>query len=300
MNCPSVKKPRDYPKQNWNNNSVTLGEWLKSARSKIKIKLPEEHFSSLHALVAHVLEEPPHFSLAHPELNLSHKKVEILDNLLEKLISGCPLAYLTGKKEFWGLDYVVSSDVLIPRPETELLVENFIEWKKAHPRVFNIADVGTGSGCIGISLLKTDPHLKIIATDISFPAIRIASINAKFHVPDQKFYLINTNLLMGINHRFDCICANLPYIPSQQMNDLDVSKHEPHIALDGGKDGVDLISGLLFQAQEKIHPDGAFFLEIDPSQVESVIKIIYTYYMPSHMQIIEDYSKKARVILFQL
>lgn len=197
--------------------------------------------------------------------------------LLDRRALGEPLAYITGHKEFMGLDFLVSPGVLIPRPETELMVEKVLELFKEgdFPRVETdplVIDVGTGSGAIAVSLAVYLEMAKIYAVDVSLPALEIARQNAKKHGVAEKIEFIKGDLLnpflsaQGL--KTDFITANLPYIPSAEILDLmiDVRDYEPLTALDGGIDGLDFYRRLIPQAEKLLKKGGFLLMEITPGQ----------------------------------
>jgi len=254
---------------NLKSKSDTIGSWLNFARSKLKM-LAGEPASSLHALIAFVLDKPAHFGFSHPEYNLTKQQRNQLDILLAKLMDGVPLPYLTSRQEFFGLEFLVTPNVLIPRPETELLVELAIQWFQAHPEHHSALDIGTGSGCISISICANVPSVNFLALDRSFNALQVAWSNIQKHHLQGRVDLAQMDLTTAISKRFDCICANLPYIPSERLAGLDVSRYEPNLALDGGEDGLEVIHNLLRSLDEFILPGGVILLEIDCSQPEAV------------------------------
>ena len=180
---------------------------------------------------------------------------------MHQVLRGVPLPYILGYWEFFGRTYQVTSDVLIPRPETEILVEIALELlqHKTNPL---IADVGTGSGCIGISLAAELPTATVLGVDLSLPALHVARHNAK-HLGQSRVHFLQADLLSPFSAKFDLICANLPYIPSQTLANLTVSRWEPRLALDGGESGLDIIRKFLQQAQSRLAPTGVILIETE-------------------------------------
>lgn len=295
-----MKKPNVYQKQKWINKSPTITDWLHTASSELRKKRLNEPSSILYTLIAHVLQKPKHFPLTQPDHQISKEQLEQLDLFFYKLVNGYPLAYIIGNQEFYGHNFIVSPDVLVPRPETEFVVDSFFEWISKNPNTQTVADVGTGSGCIGITLLKNYPGIKIFATDISFNALRVAVQNSKIHGFRDQFVPINTDLLSGLDLHLDCICANLPYIPTTRLGSIDVTEYEPLVALDGGYKGVELIRRLFYESIGKIRPGGVFILEIDHTQVNIIKHLAHYYYLPTKIDVIKDYAKHPRVIIIQV
>jgi release factor glutamine methyltransferase len=224
-------------------------------------------------LLAHSLGCSRSWLLAHPETRLTDGQK---DHLMEKVIQlegGKPLPYVLGQWEFFGLSFIVTPDVLIPRPETELLVEKAIAWlKKRIPDTSRVIphqlvlDAGTGSGCIAITLAKHFPDLTVHAIDISMPALRIAQKNARLHEVSDRLMLTCADLLPPVRAQFDLMCANLPYVSQEILPDLPVSRYEPDQALNGGPGGLRIIQRFLETCQEFLHPGGLLLMEIEASQ----------------------------------
>jgi release factor glutamine methyltransferase len=182
-----------------------------------------------------------------------------------------PVALILGEKEFYGLPFKIDSSTLVPRPETEHLVDEAINFsKKWNKTDITIADIGTGSGAIALSLAKYLPSSQIIASDISQDALKVAQINAE-HLEITNTLFVNSDLLdppFPTFHTFDIICANLPYIPSKDIDNLpaDILKYEPLSALDGGPEGLDFYKKLIPQAKTRLKPGGALIFELHPPQ----------------------------------
>jgi release factor glutamine methyltransferase len=223
-----------------------------------------------------------------------------LDQLLDQLMSGIPLPYLTGKQSFYGLDFSVNPHVLIPRPETEMLVDAALEYIGKRGTQLIAADVGTGSGCIAISLAKNQPGLKMLAGDISHDAVLVAKENASTHQIGQAITFWVGDLLSAVLQQFDCICANLPYIPSSRLPKLEVSKHEPISALDGGEDGFLLIERLLEQSASRLKPGGCLFLEIDHTHASRISQSAELIFPLSSITIEKDYAGLYRLAVVRM
>jgi release factor glutamine methyltransferase len=223
------------------------------------------------ALLAHVLGLSRAQLWAHPEAPVTAEQGAAFDHLLARAALGEPLAYLTGRREFYGLDFFVDRRVLVPRPETELLVDFA---RSLRPR--RALDVGTGSGCIAVALAVSLPQAAITATDVSSDALEIARRNAGRHGVAGRIEFFQSDLLAAwpaaaptVEPGFDLICANLPYIDRDELRDLPVSRHEPWLALDGGRGGLELIERLLRRAPRVLAPKAAVLLEIGASQATS-------------------------------
>ena len=191
--------------------------------------------------------------------------------LVERRLRGEPLAYIVGHKEFYALSFLVNPSVLIPRQETELLVEKVLDICAARPPRPTIADVGTGCGAIAIAIACNRPDAIVYATDISRQALAIADLNRHRHAVEHRVLLWQADLLESLREPVDVLVSNLPYLKTGEIAGLpeDV-KREPHRALDGGIDGLDLIGRLMQQAERYVRPEGCILVEIDPAQLESV------------------------------
>ena len=207
-----------------------------------------------------------------------------------------PVAYILQEKEFWSKNFFVSCDTLIPRPETELMVEKLV--KIFDEKKISILDMGTGSGCILISLLSELKKSKGIGIDISKKALIIAKKNIEKHKMQNKIRLLNKSLDSKFYKKFDLIVSNPPYIRSLEIQRLaeDIKKYEPRIALDGGNDGLDLIKKVIYKAKDILKVNGMLALEIGNKQFKKVSKILLkNNYKIEH--IIMDYKNNIRSII---
>lgn len=224
-------------------------------------------------ILAHIIQKPRAWVIAHPEHAVGNEKRENFELALKKLEAGEPLPYVLGKWEFFGLEFDITKDVLIPRPETELLVEKAIAWLQAHPGKRNVADIGTGSGAIAVAIAANVTDVSILATDISPAALQVAKHNAgKFNAQNQIDF-IECDLLPKSRVKrktsdlrlstFNLICSNPPYIPTETMHTLPIFGREPTIALDGGADGLEFYRRLFKLAPDWLAPNGMMLLETE-------------------------------------
>ena len=198
--------------------------------------------------------------------------------LLARRIEREPTAYITGHREFYGLDFLVTPAVLIPRPETELLVEAAIDVARRKPRRsrLRIADAGSGSGAIAVALAQALPDAEVYATDVSRAALAVAKQNAQRHEVERRVAFGAGHLLTPLHDYVDLLVANLPYVTTKEWGELppELREHEPRLALDGGADGLDLIRALLRQAPRYLRPSGVVLLEIGEGQAEPLAAFI--------------------------
>lgn len=227
-------------------------------------------------LLMHVLDRDRTFLLAHDDERLSPDQLDRYRSLVARRAEGYPLQYLTGNQEFFGLEFKVTPDVLIPRPETELIVEIGVEILKGKTAAV-LADVGTGSGAIAISLLQELPGARAIAVDVSAVALAVAKRNAEQHQVIDRLRLIESDLFSAIasSESFDLIVSNPPYVPAEDLTGLQREvRHEPLGALDGGADGLVVIRRLLKDAPDFLRAGGYLVFEIGFDQHEAVKALI--------------------------
>ncbi len=256
-------------------------------------------------LLAHVLGLSRAQVVAHPHRQLSARQRAQLQEILHQLEKGVPLPYILGEWEFYDLTFTITPDVLIPRPETELLVEHALRWLQAHPPQRRMADVGIGSGCIAVTLAHRFPDLYVLGTDISFPALRVARQNARRHGVDERVDLLQTDLLpepppyLGRSQKFDLIVANLPYIPTRTLQGLVVSRHEPLVALDGGPDGLAVIRRFLSLAPRWLAPGGVLMMEIEASEGPAALALAYDAFGDMRVHLHQDLQGHDRLLVVQ-
>jgi len=250
-------------------------------------------------LLADITKKPRSWILAHPEAKLTTQQQERLTQKIDRLKDGMPLPYVLGHWEFYNLDFDINPQVLIPRPETELLVKKAIEWLQGHPDYRRAADIGTGSGCIAVSLADQVKDLEITATDISEPALEVALTNAIKHGVADRITLVHTYLLPPPGEPFHLICANLPYIPQKTLRKLAVFGREPTLALDGGLDGLGVIRELISAAPDYLAPKGILLLEIEASQGKTAIELGIKGFPGAEIILVPDYAGLDRLLIIQ-
>jgi len=252
--------------------TVSLGNWLHAAIRLLGVST-ERPMAEAQWLAAYGLERGRAWVAAHPEVILDEEQQHRLDELLQRRVAGEPLPYILGEWEFYGLRLRVSPAVLIPRPETELLIEDGLAWLAENPSRRRAADVGTGSGCIAAALAMRVHDLRLVAVDLSGAALRVARQNFAALGLLGRVNLVQGDLLSPVVGPFDLVCANLPYIPRSMLTELTVAKTEPLLALDGGEDGLCLIDALLRDAPRWMLPGGLMLLEIEQGQGDAAVAL---------------------------
>ncbi len=225
-----------------------------------------------------------------------------LSSMIDRRLRGEPLAYILGQREFFGAPLQVNRHVLVPRQETELLVEKALElaWAMHADQPLLIADVGTGSGAIAVALAAHLPGATIFATDISHQALQIAASNARWHGLGDRIRLLHGDLLEPLPEPVDILVANLPYIPTKDIPVLAPEVlHEPRVALDGGAQGMDVITRLLHQAPGHTKPHAAIVLEIDPSQAKAVVELAEAVFPGARTSVNRDLSQLDRAVVIR-
>jgi release factor glutamine methyltransferase len=255
-------------------------------------------------LLSHVLDVERSTLYAHPERVLSPEQEQQYRLLVERRSQGEPVAYLVGHKEFYGLDFLVDRRVLIPRPETELLVDaarKVIQHMLDGGRNPIVADIGTGSGAIPVALAVHEPELPYLyATDISTDALEVARINCQHHHVEHRVRLLLGDLLAPLPEAVDIITANLPYVGSEEMHLLapDVQAYEPHLALFSGPRGLDLVQRFLVEIQQsqKLRERGVLLLEVGYQQREPLASLLHELWPSAVVTFTKDYSGWDRVV----
>lgn len=247
-------------------------------------------------LLAHVLHLSRAQLLTRPEQNIPSDALAHFDRWVERARSGEPLAYIVGHKEFCGLNFVTDARALVPRPETELLVDLAL---KALPVNATVADVGTGSGCIAVALAHRAPTARLTASDFSPEALTLAQHNAERLGVADRIAFVRSDLLSLLPGPYDCLCANLPYVSSAEVEQLRFARFEPRLALDGGADGLALIRRLLASARDKLTPGGRLLLEIEHRQGAAVFALSGAFFPQAQRLIHKDYAGLDRVAEIQ-
>lgn len=231
--------------------------------------------------------------------NVNPSQLESVMKLVARRVSGEPSAYIVAQREFYGLNFKVNKNVLIPRPETELLVEKAIGLCRSYP-ISKVADIGTGCGAIAISLVVNLPEKTIYATDISSAALEVARENCKRHGVMDKIILLQGDMLEPLPEPVDMIIANLPYVRESDMSVKGPLSFEPELALNGGEEGLDKIKTLCGQARGKLKSKGILLLEIGQGQAEAVTAILHKIFPLALIEVERDLAGIERVVYLRL
>ncbi len=250
-------------------------------------------------LLAHTLHQQRTWLIAHPEAVLTQPQRDSFESLIHRRAAGEPLQYLTGTQEFFGLDFRVTPAVLIPRPETEHLVEAVLAWSESQIKPLRLLDIGTGSGAIAIALAANQSSAEIIATDISPTALALARDNALRLGFGSRIRFLEGDLFSALDDKeeyFDAIVSNPPYIPLADAPTMqrEVVDHEPHTALFAGEKGLDIYRRLIPAARTRLRQDGLLALEIGFGQSAALTQLLASW---SNVQFVNDYAGIPRVAL---
>lgn len=248
-------------------------------------------------LLSKVIKKDRKYIILNPQKKINEKNTKLFCHLIERRKKGEPIAYIIKKKEFWKYDFYINKNVLIPRPDTELMVEETLKLYKTKHKL-RVLDIGIGSGCILLSILKERKNFFGVGIDVSKKAVNVARFNAKMHHLENrtKFYKSDVDkFLLG---KYDLIISNPPYIKKQDLKYLekDVTDYEPELALNGGQDGFSKITKVINRASILLKKNGKFILEIGFDQKNKVINILKSnkFYINKTLK---DYAKNDRCII---
>ncbi len=278
---------------------MNVNELINIGSLKLKSKNIKTHKIDSEVIMMKVLNKKRENIFIDQYQNIKEENISKFHNLIERRLNKEPIAYIIDEKEFWSMNFKVNKNALIPRPETELMIEKLVKIYKN--KDIRILDIGTGSGCILISLLSELKKSRGVAIDISGKALNVAIENAKLHNMYGKIKFFKKPLDAVFNEKFDLIVSNPPYINSLEIKNLqdDVKKFEPKIALDGGNDGLDLIKKVIYKAKYILKINGSLALEIGNGQTKRVSKILISNNFKIENRI-SDFKDNIRCIISRL
>lgn len=282
-------------------NVLELLEWTTGYFEKHNIPNPR---LDAEVLLGHILEKSRLKLYLDFDMPVYQEHLSVFRELIKRRIALTPISYLINRKEFMSLDFYVDERVLIPRPETEFIVDTILKTNSDTPQ--RILEIGTGSGVIATTLAVNEPEWEIIATDICQDALDVAKKNRDAHECTDRISLLHGDLFDPIQElntsNFNWIVSNPPYVMSCDNNDLspDVREHEPHIALFAGEDGLSIIRRLISESPSYLDPGGKLIFEIGDTQGNPVRALINEHPVYDDSQIIKDYSGKERVVVASL
>ena len=267
--------------------------WVQASERLSRLGVEDSALES-EALLRGALEIDRAAFFAGLEDEVGPRDLERLGSMVERRERGEPLAYILGWREFYGLEMRVTPAVLIPRQETELLVDKAVELGAGRSAI-TIADVGTGSGAVAVALAVNLPSCRVYATDVSQAALDVAETNCRRHEVSRRVRLTRGDLLAPVGGPVDLVVSNPPYIRSGQIARLSREvRREPVVALDGGPDGLDLTRRLCEQAPAALKPGGTMLVEIDPPQLEAVMALAAASFPDGRVSYLRDLSGEPR------
>ena len=295
--------PNDKEHSRWYATGKSVAEMVRATREMLQRHVDEAPLEA-ELLVRHVTRLDRAGVYARSKDVLTPAEYHELRGLTLRRLRREPLPYILGHWEFFGLDFVVNPAVMIPRPETETLVEEALAWvqRRCGSGPLTILDVGTGSGCIAVALAGRLPQVRVLAVDVSPDALRVAAQNAARHGVEPRVRLIESDLLSAVTEQVDLILANLPYIPDDEVPSLqpEVSHYEPKAALGGGPDGLSYIRGLLAGAPSVLSAAGAVMLEFNPPQSETLLREAAAAFPNAAVRIVQDLAQLDRALVIDL
>jgi release factor glutamine methyltransferase len=247
-------------------------------------------------LLADLIGKPREWLLSHPEAAVPRAADSTYSSALQQLLAGEPLPYVLGWWEFYGRRFRVTPQVLIPRPETELLVERGLRAIDEHPRIHALLDVGTGSGCVGVTLALERPSVRVVASDVSRAALSVARENADRHSVGNRIAFVMADLTAGFSLDHSVILANLPYVASNEIAGI---LSEPRLATEGGVTGLEVIGRLLGQLARHRPRRATVLLEIGAGQGSALIDLASIVCRPSRAWVEPDLAGRDRILGLQ-
>ena len=248
-------------------------------------------------LLSKIIKKNRQYLILNSNEELKKENIKSFDYLVKRRKKGEPIAYLINKKEFWKQNFYINQNVLIPRPDTEILVEETLKLFNVNSKL-NMLDIGTGSGCILLSILKERRNFFGTGIDISKKAINVARFNAKMHQLSNRVKFYNSDVDKFLIGKYDLVVSNPPYIKRQDLKylEVDVKGFEPKLALDGGKDGFSKITKVISKTSTLLKKNGRFILEIGFGQKKKILSILKQNNFFIN-KVVKDYGKNDRCVI---
>ena len=276
---------------------MNIQSLLNYSNKKLKQNLITSAMLDSEILLQKAIKKDRKFLILNPKKNIKKNKVKIFKTLVSRREKGEPISYIINKKEFWNNNFYINSDVLIPRPDSETLVEQVLKIYDKNAKK-NILDIGTGSGCLLLAILKERDNFFGTGIDISKKTLNVASFNAKVHQLGNRVKFYNSDIDKFLFGKYDIIISNPPYIEKCRLKYLDrgITAYEPIIALDGGNDGCSKIKKVIYRASSLLKNNGKLILEIGFNQKKMVLNILKknSFYIN---KVQKDYGMKDRCII---
>ena len=281
---------------------MTIRDILRQAAARISETGSNEAALEAELLLMHATGMDRTHLYQRLEGGLTPVQVEAFQEYVQRRLAHEPVPYITGHKEFFALDFEVTPAALIPRPESEMLVELVLLFAQERGEATTIADIGTGSGAIAVSLAHALPGSRVIATDVSAEALDLARRNAERHGVANRIDFRHGDVLAPLDGQVDVIVTNLPYVRTDEWRALppELAEHEPRVAFDGGPDGLTLIRRLLRDAPSRLRPGGALFAEISYEQGEAVLALVEEAFPGASSESRKDLANLDRVLVVRL
>ena len=270
---------------------------LNQARKTLDNSLNTSSKLDSEILLSKIIKKNRQYLILNSNEELKKENIKSFDYLVKRRKKGEPIAYLINKKEFWKQNFYINQNVLIPRPDTEILVEETLKLFNVNSKL-NMLDIGTGSGCILISILKERRNFFGTGIDISKKAINVARFNAKMHQLSNRVKFYNSDVDKFLIGKYDLVVSNPPYIKRQDLKylEVDVKGFEPKLALDGGKDGFSKITKVISKTSTLLKKNGRFILEIGFGQKKKILSILKQNNFFIN-KVVKDYGKNDRCVI---
>jgi len=278
---------------------MKVKEAINKAKEKLLNNRVEDAWLESELLLRHALKIDRVRLYQEFNRSLTAKEEAVFWRMVDRRSMGEPSPYITGSREFYGQKLYVNPSVLIPRPESELLVDRALHIAREHP-IARVAEIGTGSGAIAIALALNIPGVTVYATDISLPALEVARLNCRTHGVTNRVFLLAGDMLDPLPATVDLIVANLPYVPDSELARLGLADFEPMEALNGGLDGLEKLRKLCGEVGSRLAPGGFLLLEVGEGQAIKVTKLLRQCFPVARLDVTSDLAEIDRVVELSL